>query len=190
MKIALLSVSNKTGIIELGNYLAVNNYTIISTGGTAECLKKNNIPVKLISDITAFPEILNGRVKTLHPKIFGGILANRNSDNDLLDIKNNNIEFIDVIVVNLYPVQKVIQNNQSLDDVIENIDIGGVSLIRAAAKNFKWTIVLSTPDDYADFIQKNENYSLKYRKELAYKAFKKTSDYDNIISNYLINGIY
>jgi phosphoribosylaminoimidazolecarboxamide formyltransferase / IMP cyclohydrolase len=187
MKIALISVYNKNGIIELSNFLLEKKYQILSTGGTAKYLKDNNIPITNISDYIKYPEILGGRVKTLHPKIFGGILTNQSNNNDLSDIKKNDISIINLVVVNFYPVEKVISEKQSLENVIENIDIGGVSLVRAAAKNFKWTVVLNSVDDYKNFLASRGDVSFDERMRLAAKAFDNTSKYDKIITDYFKN---
>ncbi len=187
VKRVLISVSDKAGIIEFARGLSELKIEIISTGGTSQLLRAENIPVKDISDITNFPEIMNGRVKTLHPKILGGILGLRDEHADVA--QKNNIEWIDLVVVNLYPFAAVIQNkNTTWDEAIENIDIGGPSLIRAAAKNMGWTSVIVDTNDY-DFILNqlkcDRAINFSTRKKLASKAFVYTAEYDAVIRNYL-----
>lgn len=145
-KRAILSVHNKEGIIDFAKELISIEYEIISTGGTYKLLRENNIPVKSVEEVTGFPEVLNGRVKTLHPDIFGGILSDRNNPEHLRELKEHFITPIDLVVVNLYPFEQTIADtNVSVADAIEQIDIGGVSLIRAAGKNFKDVNVLVSP---------------------------------------------
>jgi len=186
---ALLSVSDKTGLIELAQALAENQVEILSTGGTAQALKAAGIPVLEVSDYTGFPEILNGRVKTLHPKIHAGILARRLEDQETL--QKLAIPTIDLVVVNLYPfAQTIAASDCSLEHAIENIDIGGPSLLRGAAKNYQDVAVVVSPSDYAliiDYI-KNKDTTLKNvnaRLHLAQKAFAHTAYYDALISQYL-----
>lgn len=189
MKYALISVSDKTGIVEFAKSLVQFGFNILATGKTAKLLSEHKIPNKEISDFTGFPEIFDGRVKTLHPKIFGGILM-RNEGNDLIEAEQNSINPIEVVCVNLYPFKETIKKeNVSLDEVIENIDIGGPSLIRAAAKNYKYVSVLTSPNQYSEFVSKLNNNTLdeQYRLSLAYKAFSHTADYDVVISNYFEN---
>lgn len=186
MKYALISVSDKAGIVEFAKTLAQFGYNILATGKTAHLLSENKIPNKEISDFTGFPEIFDGRVKTLHPKVFGGILM-RNQENDINQAKQNSIFPIEIVCVNLYPFKETIKKeNVSLEQVVENIDIGGPSLLRAAAKNYKYVSVLTSPNQYRDFIEKLNNNSLdeQYRLNLAYQAFSHTADYDVSIANY------
>ena len=186
MKFALLSVSDKSDIIDLSKSLIEFGYDILATGKTARLLKDNDIPHIEISVFTGFPEIFDGRVKTLHPKVFGGILM-RNEEKDLIQAEQNKISPIEIVCVNLYPFKETIKkDNVALEEVIENIDIGGPGLIRAAAKNYKYVSVLTSPNQYSDFIEKLKNNSLdeNYRLNLAYKAFSHTADYDTTISNY------
>lgn len=192
MKTAIVSVSDKTNVEHLVNYLLIQNYQIYSTGGTYKYLKERVInPDKVIevSTLTDFPEILGGRVKTLHPKIYGGLLAKRNDSNHMIELDNHNIPCIDVVVVNLYPFDKAIRENMDMDVAVELIDIGGVTLIRAAAKNFKDVLVVSDPKDY-DIITLTGNncWSQDFRKELAIKAFRHTSNYDDMIQSYLFGN--
>lgn len=190
MKNAIISVSDKTGIVEFADELTKIGFKIYSTGGTAKTLKQNNINVSEISSYTEFPEILDGRVKTLHPKIFGGILAKRNNDTHLQEVKNYGISFFDIVVVNLYPFEETVTKTLDEEEIIENIDIGGVSLIRAAAKNYKDVIVVVDIKDYNEIINrlKNSNIDIDFRKYLAAKAFLHTSRYDSIISNWFIKS--
>ena len=184
---ALISVYNKIHLDKLVHYLEENNYNIYSTGGTMksilEYVTDKNI-VFSISDYTEYPEICGGRVKTLHPCIFGGILANKNNSNHIIDLNNIGAQSFDLVVVNLYPFETVLQNNP-LDEelLLENIDIGGHSLMRAAAKNYSNVTILSHPSQYTDFIQNNI-----CRKELAKQAFKEAMNYDIAINNWLHAG--
>jgi len=184
---ALISVSDKQGIVEFAQGLHELGIEIISTGGTATKLQAANIPVTLISDITGFPEIMDGRVKTLHPKIHGGILGKRDAHKS--EAKQHQIKWIDLVVCNLYPFAKTIQKpNATLDDALENIDIGGPSMLRSAAKNFNWVSVVVSPDDYAEVLQQLQTQgkiNLELRKQLAAKAFAHTTQYDAMIANYL-----
>ncbi len=187
---ALISVSDKTNIIELASLLKKYNVEILSTGGTAKLFIENHIPVIEVSDYTGFPEILDGRVKTLHPKIHGGILGKRNDISHIETMKINNINEIDLVVVNLYPFQSTIEREDcTLDLAIDNIDIGGPTMIRAAAKNHNSVAVITNPNDYEDFsrefIKENGSVSSEYKFKLAKKAFMHTASYDSAISNYL-----
>lgn len=187
-KLALLSVSDKTGIIEFAKSLVKLNYQIIATGNTAKTLIDSGINVTGVSDITDFPEIFDGRVKTLHPKIFGGILFRRENISDKAEAEKNNILPIDIVCVNLYPFEKVAGNpKSSFDLIIENIDIGGPSLVRASAKNFNYVSILTNPSQYNDFISELEagKISEDTRKKLAAEAFSHTAEYDTYISNFL-----
>ncbi|OGQ14980.1 MAG: bifunctional phosphoribosylaminoimidazolecarboxamide formyltransferase/IMP cyclohydrolase [Deltaproteobacteria bacterium RIFCSPHIGHO2_02_FULL_40_11] len=190
LKRALISVSDKSEICEFARALRKYKIELISTGGTAALLQKNNIKVTSVSDYTGFPEILGGRVKTLHPKVYGGILAHQEDETLVEKLKEFGISQINMVVVNLYPFEKTISNAQcTLEDAIENIDIGGVSLIRAASKNYKDVVVVTDPKDYAlvlEEMQKNEGeVSLETKLRLAVKALSLTSHYDQNISNYL-----
>lgn len=187
-KIALISVSDKTNITEFGKELSVLGYEIIATGNTARILKNSGLKVTLISEITSFPEVFDGRVKTLHPKIFGGILFRRNNQKDIKESELNGIFPIDVVCVNLYPFEETISKpNVDLEETIENIDIGGPSLIRAAAKNYNYVSVLTNPNQYLEFIDqlKSGEINVDKRKELAVEAFSHTAKYDTVISNHL-----
>lgn len=186
VKRALLSVSDKTNIVSLAATLAKLNIEILSTGGTAKLLKENNIPVTDVSDYTGFPEIMGGRVKTIHPKVAGGILGRRAIDAEVMS--EHGIEAIDLVVVNLYPFQKTIASpTHQLGDAIENIDIGGPNMIRAAAKNYLDVAVVVDTDDYGfitDELTETDGLSEKTRYELMKKAFGHTADYDNTIAAY------
>jgi phosphoribosylaminoimidazolecarboxamide formyltransferase/IMP cyclohydrolase len=189
-KYALLSVSDKTNLIPFAEELEKNNYILIATGGTYNLLKSSGLNVTEINKLTGFPEIFNGRVKTLHPKIFGGILFRRNEDIDCIQAVDNGIETIDIVCVNLYPFQEYAEKeNSTLDELIENIDIGGPSLIRAAAKNYKYVSVITNPEQYSRFITQLNSGLIdeSYRKELALEAFSYTSFYDTLIANTLEN---
>ena len=185
-KTALISVSNKEGIAEFAKGLQRLGYKILSTGGTASLLKKNSINVTEISEYTGFKEMLDGRVKTLHPKIFGGILAVRGNKGHMRQLKENSMEKIDIVVVNLYPFEETVAANAPFNEAIENIDIGGPSLLRAAAKNFESVITIVDPADYAlVFGQlKKNNIDKKLHSALALKVFDHTARYDSIINNY------
>ena len=190
MKYALISVSDKTGIIELAQRLIELNYQLIATGRTAKLLTDNSMACIEVSDFTGFAEIFDGRVKTLQAKIFGGILMRRELGKDIIQAKENNIQPIDIVVVNLYPFPEVVKREDISNEIkIENIDIGGPSLIRAAAKNYKYVSVLTHPIQYDDFINEltQGNISEGTRQKLAYEAFDYTSYYDTLIANYLEN---
>ena len=186
MKKALISVWNKDNIIDLCKFLIKNNFEIISTGGTKKKLEENNIKVTSISKITKFNEIMNGRVKTLHPKIFGGILADKKNDSHIDDLKSIDASVIDLVVVNLYPFEEMSKSNElPFEKLIEYIDVGGPSMLRAAAKNFESVITLCRPDMYQDFmIEYSKNlgkFDVEIRKEYAKQVFLETSKYDSII---------
>ena len=187
IKRALISVSDKSGIAEFAKSLSLLNIEIVSTGGTAKLLQANNIPVTEVSDFTSYPEMMDGRVKTLNPKIHGGILARRGKDEEVM--LNNKIKHIDLVVVNLYPFQQTVKNPQSSEeDIIENIDIGGPAMLRSSAKNHISVTVVVDASDYKvvlDEITKNGDTSLEMRKSLALKTFEHTAQYDGAIANYL-----
>jgi phosphoribosylaminoimidazolecarboxamide formyltransferase / IMP cyclohydrolase len=189
-KRAIISVSDKSGIVELAKGLEKAGYEIISTGGTAKELKNANINVTLISEVTKFPEILDGRVKTLHPIIFGGLLAQSNNPEHQKQLEEQKIEAIQIIVVNLYPFEKtVLKKDVTLEEAIENIDIGGPSLLRAAAKNYQDVTVITDPADYKLILEEllgpEGNISFYTREKLAVKVFQHTAYYDSVISRYL-----
>ena len=187
IKRALISVSDKTGITEFAKGLSLLNIEILSTGGTAKLLRDNNIPVTEVSDFTGYPEMMAGRVKTLNPKIHGGILARRGIDEEVMS--QNEIKPIDLVVVNLYPFQKTIQNPKCTEEeAIENIDIGGPAMLRSSAKNHISVTVIVDSSDYQlilDAINSNGDTTLEMRKSLALKTFEHTAQYDGAIANYL-----
>lgn len=188
IKRALISVSDKTGIVEFAKKLEKNGIDIISTGGTFRALKEAGVSVIPVSDVTGFPEMMDGRVKTLHPKIHGGILALRDNPGHLKAMEENGIIGIDLVVVNLYPFQETIKKpNVTREEAIENIDIGGPSMIRAGAKNYKYVTVVVDPTQYDDIIARIEGNTLteEFRLSLAQKAFLHTAIYDSAIANYL-----
>jgi phosphoribosylaminoimidazolecarboxamide formyltransferase / IMP cyclohydrolase len=192
MPTALLSVSSKNNLVELAQGLARLGWSLLASGGTAAAIRAAGLAVEEIADYTASPEILGGRVKTLHPAVHGGILARATAD-DLADLERIHARMIDLVVVNLYPFQETIQRaGVSLEDAIENIDIGGVALIRAAAKNFQRTAIVTDPGDYASIlaeIQEQGQISLAARKKLAVKAFQHTAAYDSAITTYLSSAL-
>ncbi|HHX02620.1 MAG TPA: bifunctional phosphoribosylaminoimidazolecarboxamide formyltransferase/IMP cyclohydrolase [Firmicutes bacterium] len=187
MKLALLSVFDKTGIVELAQSLVDTGYQLVSTGGTYQLLQDSNVPVTYISAVTEFPEILDGRVKTLHPRIHGGILA-KDIDEHRQQLEQIGGKLIDLVVVNLYPFEAVSQDPSASDEkVIENIDIGGPTLLRAAAKNHARVTVICDPKDYDWVLErlKSGNLNQTDRKHLAAKAFNHTAYYDTLIAQYL-----
>ena len=188
---ALISVSNRTGLPELLKALAKRHVRIIATGGTAQYIEELGYWVTEISDYTDFPEIMDGRVKTLHPRVHGGILAERDNPKHCAAMNNHEMSAIDLVVINLYPFEKVIARGCTESEAIENIDIGGPSMLRAAAKNSKWVTVLSDPGQYATFIDHFEENSgateKAFRHKTAAQAFTHTARYDSIISDYLCN---
>jgi len=182
-------VSDKTGIIEFAKALDSKGIEIISTGGTAKALSDAGIKVVNVSDVTGFPECLDGRVKTLHPKIHAGILAMRSNPEHMKQLNELGIETIDLLVINLYPFkQTILKDNIQLEEAIENIDIGGPTMLRAAAKNYQDVTVIVDPADYSAVLEELENcgeISLKTKFRLAYKVFEHTSHYDTLIASYL-----
>ncbi|APV45414.1 phosphoribosylaminoimidazolecarboxamide formyltransferase / IMP cyclohydrolase [Dehalogenimonas formicexedens] len=188
---AILSVSDKTGLESFATELAKLGWEVFSTGGTKKSLSAAGVPVHSISDITGFPEILDGRVKTLHPMVHGGILARRDKEDHMAQLAQSGITPIDMVVVNLYPfVQTVSKGDVTLETALENIDIGGPAMIRASAKNFPGVIIVTDPGDYAMIIDKlkGPGLTLDDRKRLAQKAFQHTAMYDTAISQYLWQG--
>ena len=188
MTLALLSVWDKTGILDLARVLTANNIGILSSGGTAKALREAGIPAKDVSDYTGFPEMMDGRVKTLHPKVHGGLLGRRGTDDDVM--MKHGIERIDILCVNLYPFEEMSKKDLPLEELIEFVDIGGPAMIRAASKNYKDVAVLTDPADYPLAIEavKSGGFTEEQRLRLAAKAFTRTAAYDAAISNYL-NGI-
>ncbi len=188
IKSALISVFDKEGLEPIVKKLNEHGVTIYSTGGTETFIKNLNIPVVAVEDVTSYPSILGGRVKTLHPKIFGGILNRQDHEGDVAQMQEYNIPQIDLVIVDLYPFEKTVASGASEADIIEKIDIGGISLIRAAAKNFKDTVIVASVNEYASFlnmITENDGATtLEQRKYLATKAFHTSSHYDSAIFNY------
>lgn len=190
---ALISVFDKTGLEPIVKALHGNNVTIYSTGGTEAFIKGLGIPVVPVEEVTEYPSILGGRVKTLHPKIFGGILNRQDHAGDVEQMKEFNIPQIDLVIVDLYPFEKTVASGASEQDIIEKIDIGGISLIRAAAKNFKDTVIVPSVEQYATFLnfytENNGATTIENRKLLASRAFNVSSHYDSAIFNYFNQSI-
>ena len=189
MKRALVSVTNKEGIVDFCLGLERNGFEIVSTGGTLKVLKEAGVKAIAIDDVTGFPEILDGRVKTLHPFVHGGLLYKRNDPRHIETVNKHGITTIDLVCVNLYEFEKALRNNKPMEDMIENIDIGGPSMIRSASKNFKDVLIVTDPKDYNSVIEAIENHTDDYnfRLNLAYKAFCMTAAYDSMISRYFAN---
>src|SRR3954469_22084438 len=183
---ALLSVSDKTGLTDLARGLAAHGAELVSTGGTARALSAAGLPVVNVADVTGFPEMMDGRVKTLHPAVHAGILARRERPDDLAAISAHGISPVDLVVVNLYPFAKAAANADTpFDALVEEIDIGGPSLIRAAAKNFRDVLVVIDPADYPRLIvelRADQGPSLAFRFELMRKAFAHTAAFDAIVA--------
>src|SRR5713101_6763824 len=180
---ALLSVSDKTGVVDVGRGLASRGFELVSTGGTARTLTDAGLSVVSVSALTGFPEMMDGRVKTLHPALHGGILARRDRPDDLAALDAHGLGLVDVVVVNLYPFVKAAANPAtSFDGLVEEIDIGGPSLVRAAAKNFRHVLVVVQPLDYPRLLSAlDAGPSLEFRYELMVKAFAHTAEYDGTI---------
>ncbi|QPQ54503.1 bifunctional phosphoribosylaminoimidazolecarboxamide formyltransferase/IMP cyclohydrolase [Allosphingosinicella flava] len=185
---ALLSVSDKTGLVELGRALAAQGVDLVSTGGTAKALRDAGLDVRDISDLTGFPEMMDGRVKTLHPKVHGGLLAVRDNPEHVASMEEHEIGAIDLVVVNLYPFAETVAKGAERDEIIENIDIGGPSMVRSAAKNHAHVAIVTDPADYAELIGELEANggatSLAFRKRLAAKAYAATAAYDSAIAGW------
>ena len=188
VKTALISVSDKTGIVEFCTFLAEHHVKLLSTGGTASLLRDAGLVVTDVSDHTGFPEMLDGRVKTLHPKVHGGILGRRDMPSHHAAMHEYGIEAIDMVVINLYPFEATIERGADFDESIENIDIGGPAMIRSAAKNHNDVAVLLSADDYAEvraeMVAHNGATRLEFRKRLAYQAYARTAAYDSAISTW------
>ncbi len=187
---AIISVTDKTGVAEFAKELAGMGVEIISTGGTARVIRESGVEVRDVSDLTGFPEMMDGRVKTLHPKVHGGILAIRDNEEHRRQMEENGIVPIDMVVVNLYAFEKTVaKEGVTLEEAIENIDIGGPTLLRSSAKNFKYVTVVVDPADYSKVLlemkENNGTTTLKTRFELARKVFATTSRYDGAITTYL-----
>lgn len=187
-KRALLSVSDKTGIVEFAKKLEQKGFEILSTGGTAKTLRENGIKVTGVSDVTGFPECLDGRVKTLHPMIHAGILAIRSNDEHMRQLQELGVTPIDIVAINLYPFKKtILKEGTTFEEAIENIDIGGPTMIRAAAKNHPDVAVIVDPEDYSKVISELDSgeISIETKKDLALKVFEHTAAYDALIAKYL-----
>ncbi|MBO9580918.1 MAG: bifunctional phosphoribosylaminoimidazolecarboxamide formyltransferase/IMP cyclohydrolase [Sphingobium sp.] len=188
IKRALLSVSDKTGLIELGQALARHGVALVSTGGTAKALREAGLDVMDISDLTGFPEMMDGRVKTLHPKVHGGLLAVRDNDEHVAAMEAHEIGAIDLVVVNLYPFAQTVMRGAARDEVIENIDIGGPSMVRSAAKNHASVTIVTDPGDYARLVEEMDAKagatSYDFRRLCAAKAYAATAEYDAMIASW------
>ncbi|SFV62178.1 IMP cyclohydrolase / Phosphoribosylaminoimidazolecarboxamide formyltransferase [hydrothermal vent metagenome] len=186
---ALLSVSDKNGIVEFASSLEKLGYEIISTGGTYKKLSENGIKVIEIDEVTKFPECFEGRVKTLNPFVHGGILYKRDDEAHIAQAKELGVEGIDLVCVNLYPFKETIEKTEDFDEIIENIDIGGPTMVRSSAKNFRDVIIVTSSGDYSTVIDalENDNNTLEFRRGLMIKAFEHTASYDAMIANYM-NG--
>ena len=189
---ALLSVSDKTGIEDLGKALAARGVELVSTGGTAKALRDAGLSVRDVSDLTGFPEMMDGRVKTLHPKVHGGLLAVRDDADHAAAMDEHDIGAIDLVVVNLYPFAQTVASGADRDTVIENIDIGGPSMVRSAAKNHRYVTILTDPTDYPAFLEALESgdgaVDLELRKDMAAKAYAATAAYDSAIAGWFAFG--
>ena len=189
----LISVSDKTGIVDFAKGLARYGVDILSTGGTSKALKDAGLTVKDVSDHTHFPEIMNGRVKTLHPLVHGGILADRDNAEHIQAMKDNNIDGIDMVVVNLYPFVNTVKSDANFADCVENIDIGGPSMVRSCAKNHKHTTIVTNPTQYetvlAEMADNNGNTTQESRKKFALEAFAHTAEYDSHIAKWFSSQV-
>ena len=189
IKKALISVSDKKNLKNLLKILTRHNVELISSGGTYKEIKRLKYKCLEVSEFTGSPEILNGRVKTLHPKIHAGILSKRNKRSHKKDLKDNNFEEIDLIIVNFYPFEKTLELTNNHLKIIENIDVGGPTMVRAAAKNYNDVTVITSPDQYDELINeiiKNKGFTSKeFREKMSLDAFSETAYYDAVISNYL-----
>ena len=191
MKRALISVTNKDGVVDFAKGLVELDFEIVSTGGTMKVLQENGVSCIAIDDVTGFPEMLDGRVKTLHPMVHGGLLYRRDLPSHVETIKKHGIHPIDLVCVNLYEFEKALKAGKDLPDMIENIDIGGPSMIRSAAKNFKDVLIVTDPKDYDNVLDaiKNDTTDFDFRMNLAYKAFSMTGAYDAMISRYFADQV-
>ncbi len=186
IKNALISVYNKDGLENLVKHLHESGVNIYSTGGTSKFIQEIGIPVNEVEDLTSYPSILGGRVKTLHPKVFGGILARRDNKEDLKQLKKYKIPQIDLIIVDLYPFKETVKSGGTFEEIIEKIDIGGISLIRAAAKNFNDTVIICKEKSRNWFVNnKIISTTLEERMDLATIAFKVTTKYDKKINEWM-----
>jgi len=192
IKRALLSVSDKTGLVELAKALAVLGVELVSTGGTHRSISDAGIDVSDVSDVTGFPEIMDGRVKTLHPKVHGGLLAIRDDDDHRAAMDKHDIEAFDLVVINLYPFADVLASDADAATMIENIDIGGPAMVRASAKNHAYVAIVTDPSDYnallAELSAGDGTLGLDTRRKLAGKAFQRTASYDALVSNWMVSA--
>ena len=188
IKSALISLSDKSNLKPLLQILKKHNIKLISSGGTFKKIKELNFKCLEVSNFTGSSEILGGRVKTLHPKIYAGILNKRNNKSHVKDIKKNNFENIDLVIVNFYPFERTLKETKDHSKIIENIDIGGPSLVRSAAKNYNDVTVITSTDQYSELINEMKTYkgstSLEFRKKMSQSAFSEVAYYDSIIANY------
>ncbi|MDE6952328.1 MAG: bifunctional phosphoribosylaminoimidazolecarboxamide formyltransferase/IMP cyclohydrolase [Erysipelotrichales bacterium] len=191
MKRALISVTNKDGVVDFAKGLVELGFEIVSTGGTMKVLQDNGVSCIAIDDVTGFPEMLDGRVKTLHPMVHGGLLYRRDLEDHVKTIEEHGIKPIDLVCVNLYEFEKALRANKPMADMIENIDIGGPSMIRSAAKNFKDVLIVTDPSDYQNVLEaiKEDTTDYDFRLNLAYKAFSTTGAYDAMISRYFADVV-
>ncbi len=189
IKRALISVTHKDNLEKFAKFLVKNNVELVSTGGTLKFLQELGLPVTAVSSVTGFPEILGGRVKTLHPKIHGGILADKDNSDHLGTLAGHEIEPFDLVVVNLYDFKTALEKKLPVRDMVEEIDIGGPCLLRASSKNYHSILVLSDFNDYAKaeelLKENNMEINLEFRKKMAADTFKRTSEYDAMITGYL-----
>ncbi|MBU4342357.1 MAG: bifunctional phosphoribosylaminoimidazolecarboxamide formyltransferase/IMP cyclohydrolase, partial [Candidatus Altiarchaeota archaeon] len=188
IKRALLSVSDKEGIVEFAKSLAELGIELVATDKTGKLLRENKIPVRSVEEVTGFPEILDGRVKTLHPKIHAALLSIHDKEGHRKQLAEHEIVPIDMLVVNLYPFKETISKSSSMEEAIENIDVGGPAMIRAASKNFQDVVVVISPAQYPEILEelKEGDVGFEKRKALAFEAFKVTSNYDALIYDYLM----
>ena len=185
---AILSVTDKSGLVEFATFLTSRGVELISTGGTQKALEAAGLPVTAVSTVTGFPEILGGRVKTLHPKIHAGILANKDEPTHMQTLAEKGIRPFDLVCVNLYDFAGAVERHLSLEQAVEEIDIGGPCMLRAAAKNFHSILVLSSPQYYTaamEELEKDTTVGLEFRQVMASRAFEATSRYDALITSYL-----
>ena len=185
---AILSVTDKSGLVEFATFLTSRGVELISTGGTQKALEAAGLPVTAVSTVTGFPEILGGRVKTLHPKIHAGILANKDEPQHMQTLAEKGIRPFDLVCVNLYDFAGAVERHLSLEEAVEEIDIGGPCMLRAAAKNFHSILVLPSPQRYTaamEEMEKNTTVGLEFRQVMASRAFEATSRYDALITSYL-----
>ena len=192
IKRALLSVSDKTGVVELAGRLAKGGVELVSTGGTARALRESGLDVLDVSDVTGFPEMMDGRVKTLHPRVHGGLLAVRDDEDHLAAMDAHDIGGIDLLIVNLYPFEETVARGASRDEIVENIDIGGPAMVRSASKNHQFVTIVTDPADYSELLEELAEHAgattLAFRTRMAAKAFAKTASYDAAIANWFAFG--